>query len=63
MMGITDWLFRRSAPRIPQPPSRQHVERKHQREQREDERVRDRVRANLRALDERMERIARGNHS
>lgn len=59
MMGIGDWLFRRSIPRIPQPPSREHEERRRTRERREDERVRAQVRAQLRALDERMELIAR----
>lgn len=62
MMGITDWLFRRSRPCVPQPPSRQQEARRNEREQRTDDRIRAQVRAELQALNERMERIARSSH-
>ena len=61
MMGVMDWLFRRSIPQVPPPPSRQQEEQRRARERREDERTRQRVRAELQALNERMERITRGH--
>lgn len=59
MMGALDWLFRRSLPSVPPPPCREQERRRQERQRAEDDRVREWTREQIRALDERMERIAR----